>query len=300
MITLLCNLLLLILCSAEFQEKEERECNAQCKLIEDEAEMGYVIKGIQFQDITNLDTQSVNQLKSTLLKNGVVVIERQNMTKQQLIDFSAKLGQVVVLPPSLQGNDPDADFPAIKRVTNYWSNGTWKENNYCFGCHWHKDGDFQQNGYMASVLYADELTENRSATLFLDNCEVVQKLTDKTRKDLSESVFEVSFRHITDYAKGKKEDPQAKRHMGIYHHPENGRKCAYMTANLVTEKGVAHHLAGAWVEVTEKSKKYTHFWKKGDVVIWDNLAVMHKAGTTGFVGPGDRTPRMLYRTQVLI
>ena len=57
--------------------------------------------------------------------------------------------------------------------------------------------------------------------------------------------------------------------------------CAYVIHTLRTEQGVAPHLTVAWLEVTEQSEKYTHYWKKGDLVIWDNLAVMHRAG--GFI-----------------
>ncbi|XP_063691512.1 uncharacterized protein LOC134823843 [Bolinopsis microptera] len=157
---------------------------------------------------------------------------------------------------------------------------------------------------MASIMYADEVAENRSTTLFLDNCEVFERLSKRIKHHLSESVFTVSVWEIPDLIKSKEEDlalfPRVKRHRGIHRHPENGRTCAYMTHTLITEQGFAPHLTDSWREVTEKSGKYTHYWKKGDLVIWDNLAVMHKAGTKSVEGPDGRTPRMLYRTQVFI
>lgn len=286
-----------------FENAVPVEKERYCKPVEDNADMGYVINS-GLQDVTHLSTEEVNLIKSKLVKNGVVVIENQNLTRNQQVDFTKMLGNIVVLPDSFEGNDPDRNFPAIQRVTNYWSNGTWKGKTNCFGCYWHKDGNFQQNGYMASILYADKVAENRSTTLFLDNCEVFKQLSKKTKHHLSESVFTVSVRDIPDFAKGKEEDlalyPRVKRHKGIYRHPENGRICAYITNTLITEQGFSPHLTDAWLEVTEKSERYTHYWKKGDIVIWDNLAVMHRAGTSSVKGPGDRTPRMLYRTQVFI
>ena len=273
-----------------------------CNVVKDNADLGYVISGLQ--DVTQLSTEKVKLVKSKLVQNGVVVIKNQNLTRKQQVDFSKKLGKIVVLPKSFEGNDPDPNFPAIQRVTNYWSNGTWKGKTNCFGCYWHKDGNFQQNDYIASILYADNVAENRSTTLFLDNCKVFKQLSKKTKDHLSESVFTVSVRNIPDFAKSKDEDfalfPRVKRHKGIYRHPENGRTCAYITNTLITEQGYTPHLTDAWLEVTGKRGMYTHYWKKGDLVIWDNLAVMHRAGTKSFMGPGDRTPRMLYRTQVFI
>ena len=284
-------------CTEEMVKEENK-----CKLAEVHADMGYVISGVR--DVTDLSTEEVKHIKSMLVQNGVVVIEKQNLTRKQQVDFTTKLGKIVVLPASFEGNDPDKEFPPIQRVTNFWSNGTWKGKTNCFGCYWHKDGDFQHQGYMASMLFADEVSENRSTTLFLDNCEVFERLSKDTKQNLARTVFTVSVRNISDFSKSKEEDlalfPQIKRHRGIYRHPENGRKCAYVIHTLRTEHGVAPHLAGAWLEVTEQSEKYTHYWKKGDLVIWDNLAVMHRAGSNGFIGPGDSTPRMLYRTQAFL
>ena len=266
------------------------------------AKMGHIISNIH--DVKELSPERADHIKSMLLQHGVVVIEKQNLTRQEQVDFTSKLGDIVVLPQSLEGNDPEVGFPEIQRSTNYWYNGTWKGPRNCFGCGWHKDGDFQHNGYLASVMYADKVAENRSATLFLDNCEVHGKLTKMTRKALSESVFTVSVRNIPDFSKGKEEDyalfPFIKRHEGIYRHPENGRTCAYITNTLLTENGYADHLRGAWAEITGFSEKYIHYWKKGDIVIWDNLAVMHRAGFKLVSGPNQKTPRMLYRTQAFL
>ena len=126
---------------------------------------------------------------------------------------------------------------------------------------------------------------------------MVDKLSKSTIRTLLETVFTVSVRDIPDFKKAREEEnlmyPHKKRHDGIYRHPENGRKCAYVTADLITDAGFSPHLRQVFEEVTQKSRKYRHFWQKGDVVIWDNLAVMHRAGTRGGgSGPADRTPRM--------
>ena len=145
-----------------------------CKLVEEHAEMGHVIRDIQ--DVNDISTEGVRFIKSMLVQNGVVVIEKQNLTRKQQVDFTTKLGKIIAIPKSLVGNDPDDDFLEMRRVTNYWSNGTWKGKTNCFGCYWHKDGNFQHNGYIASLLFAGEVAENRSATQFLDNCEVFERL----------------------------------------------------------------------------------------------------------------------------
>ena len=104
-------------CTEEMIKEE-----TQCKLAEDHADMGYVISGVR--DVTNLSTEKVKLIKSMLVQNGVVVIEKQNLMREAQVDFTTKLGKIVVLPASFQGIDPDKEFPPIQRVTNFWSNGT--------------------------------------------------------------------------------------------------------------------------------------------------------------------------------
>ena len=281
-----------------FKSGEDQLC--KISLAQDHAQMGFVIENIS--NLRYVSSDEIQLIRSKLLENGVVVIKNQTLTREDQVVLSSKLGKIIVLPPSFEGNDPEAGYPEIQRVTNYFQNGTWKGKTHCFGCYWHKDGNFQENGYLFSLLYADQAAENRSSTQFLDNCEVVDKLSKPTIRTLLETVFTVSVRDVPDFKKAREEEylmyPHKKRHDGIYRHPENGRKCAYVTADLITDAGFSPHLRQVFEEVTQKSRKYRHFWQKGDVVIWDNLAVMHRAGTRGGgSGPADRTPRMLYRTQ---
>ena len=280
----------------ELDDKDE----LSCKLVQDHAKMGFVIYDIG--DVRKIGPDEVHRIRSKLVENGVVVIKNQTLTREDQVVLSSKLGNIIVLPPSFEGNDPEPGYPEIQRVTNYFHNGTWKGKTHCFGCYWHKDGDFQENGYMFSLLYADQVANNRSSTKFLDNCEVLGRLDKTTVQVLSRIVFAISVRDIPDFVKATEEDyllyPNYKRYNGIYTHPGNGRRCAYVTADLVTDAGYTPELKPIFEEVTERSVKYRHFWEQGDIVIWDNLAVMHRAGTSGGgTGPADKTPRMLYRTQ---
>ncbi|KAL5255613.1 hypothetical protein ACHWQZ_G010997 [Mnemiopsis leidyi] len=271
-----------------------------CKSAQGHATMGFVISDIG--DIRDIGPEKVQLIRSKLLEHAVVVVKNQTLTRKDQIDLSSKLGKIIVLPPSLEGNDPEPGYPAIQRVTNFFHNRTWKGKTHCFGCYWHKDGDFQENGFMFSLLYADQVANNKSSTNFLDNCEVLEKLNKSTLQVLSDTVFAISVRDIPDFVNATEKDyllfPKNKRYNGIYTHPGNGRKCAYVTGDLITDAGYAPQLKPIFEEVTEKSVKYRHYWEQGDIVIWDNLGVMHRAGSKGGgAGPEDRTPRMLFRTQ---
>lgn len=292
----------LIYCTEINNEDDSYHSNEDvCKPAQGPAKMGYVIS--QIGDVNNLTQRDAKFILSSIVEHGVVVIRNQTLTRQQQVDFTSKLGEIIVLPLSFEGKDPEVGFPAIQRATNYWHNGTWKGKTHCFGCYWHKDGDFQENGYLLSMLYADDVAENRSTTNFVDTCETVsRKLSKSALEELSEIVYTVSVRSIPDFANGTEEDyslyPLVKRHRVVYLHRGNGRKCVYVDVYMVTEQGHSpEYLSQVLEEVVGRGEKYVHYWRRGDIVIWDNEAVMHRAGTRGVSGPNDKTPRILLRTQ---
>ena len=79
-----------------------------------------------------------------------------------------------------------------------------------------------------------------------------------------------------------------------------GRKGLYLnTARMEGIVGMDREEADALIaelmqRATDPRYEYRHEWRAGDVVIWDNRTVLHKAN--GDVPPGER--RYLYRVMV--
>lgn len=246
----------------------------------------------------------VETIKGVLVANGVVVIRNQTMDRPAQCNFTQNLGPVIVLPESFEGKDPEPGLRAIQRVTNYFQNGTWKGVGHCFGCYWHKDGDFHPADYIASVLYAERVVGPAKATMFLDNCAAYDLIPPDLRARIQDTVFWVSVRDIPDFKNGTEKDfalfPDAALHPIFYTHPGSGRRCLYITNTMVTlrPKSVDEmtDLQRAWDIMVTQAPKYHHYWTSGDIVIWDNLAVMHKAGEKR-PGYSPRDPRILFRTQ---
>jgi len=77
-------------------------------------------------NVTELTKQGVEEILDAVRAHGVIVIKNQNMTRSQQVAFTDLLGDVVILPSSFEGKDPEPFEPAIQRITNFWANGTWK------------------------------------------------------------------------------------------------------------------------------------------------------------------------------
>ena len=299
------------------QAEATRNKSSICSYISEDpplSQMSHMISPMEFADlgtvvpiadVNNMSRVDLLLIKSTMVKHGVAVIRRQTLTRQQQVDFTSRLGRPVVMPPSFEGQDHEPGFPAIQRVTNFWGNGTWKGASHAIGCYWHKDGNFQHDGYIYSILYAEELSPKAAPTNFLDSCQV--DLSKSTLSVLENTTFSVSVRNIPDFSRASEADfalyPRSKLHPGLQVHPGNGRQCVYITNTLVTDAQThtRNELEEAWNEVISVTRKYDHDWMEGDIVIWDNLATMHRAGCENS-GSLSAKPvlRMMYRTQATV
>jgi taurine dioxygenase len=75
--------------------------------------------------LTTLDDDGVLEILDAVRAHGIVVIKGQNLTRAAQVEFTSKLGEVIVLPSSFEGKDPEPFHPAIQRITNFWANNTW-------------------------------------------------------------------------------------------------------------------------------------------------------------------------------
>lgn len=76
-------------------------------------------------NLTELDDSGTMEILDAVRAHGIVVIKGQNLTRAQQVEFTSKLGEVIVLPSSFEGKDPEPYHPAIQRITNFWANDTW-------------------------------------------------------------------------------------------------------------------------------------------------------------------------------
>ena len=109
-------------------------------------------------DVRRLEATGAATILDAVRAHGVVVLKNQNLTRGEQVALTAALGEVVVLPKSFEGQDPEPLHPAIQRVTNFWANGTWKGATSKFGAYWHQDGQFwiAPRHNLLSVLHAQQ------------------------------------------------------------------------------------------------------------------------------------------------
>jgi taurine dioxygenase len=61
---------------------------------------------------TNATSAAAAEILDAVRAHGMVVLKSQNLTRAEQVAFTAALGQVIVLPSSFEGKDPEPFHPA--------------------------------------------------------------------------------------------------------------------------------------------------------------------------------------------
>jgi len=235
----------------------------------------------------------------------MIVIKGQNLTRGDQVEFSSKLGEVVVLPASFEGKDPEPGYPAIQRITNFWANGTWKGPSAKFGAYWHQDGQFwvRPKHNLLSVLHAQATPPSGGETGFSDLRAARATLSQPMIDRLEGCSISASVRDIADFAKGSEDDlakfPVA-HHKILDDHSLDGGPLIYIGSphmkviGLKTPEEGKSMLGMLFDHATSPSFTYYHAWDAGDVIVWDNTQTLHHA--MPYTNDGTAL-RELYRTQ---
>ncbi|XP_002165587.4 (3R)-3-[(carboxymethyl)amino]fatty acid oxygenase/decarboxylase [Hydra vulgaris] len=268
--------------------------------------MGKILYWVK--DVNNLDEKDIIRLRNDVSKYGAVVIKKQRLTRYQQEAFTAKLGETVILPSSFQGNNSYLGHPAISAVSNYWQNGSWKGPQHSFGQYWHKDGNYYPypKNFIFSILYGDEISSflEGGGTGFIDACLARDYAPQHILNVLKDTKIIVKVNFITDFRNGLKEHLErypTVEHQFIFKHPLNKRECVFLFK--VTEEQELFYTQEElrafdemWKFMQQELFFYFHKWSQGDILIWDNMAVFHRA--MPIIDKGEK--RTLYRTMVRI
>lgn len=252
-----------------------------------------------------LDGRHFAAVCRAFLDHGVLVFRAQEITEDQQVAFSERLGelQVHVLDQYHRlGN------PAVIILSNLGRDGKPKGEHPDPGAViWHTDGSWAKRRPLATTLYAMTLPKAGGDTLFADMVAAYDGLSPEMKRRL-EGLVAV---HDLDYSRrrtGAKQQMSAEQkraappveHAVVRVHPDIGRKAIYLGQH-------ASHILGMPVEegralirainahATAPAYVYRHRWSLRDLVMWDNRRILHCA--TDFDWINDR--RIMRRTTVL-
>ncbi|MEO3807731.1 TauD/TfdA family dioxygenase [Sphaerisporangium sp. B11E5] len=240
----------------------------------------------------------VARVREALRTHAVVVIRGdQGLSALEQAAFTRLLGP---LEPASDMRNHHPDSTDVMVVDN--SGTTPVVGNQC----WHSDRSFLPEPTRYTVLSGQVIPSSGSETLFADMAGACRSAPEAWKRMLRGAMGVHSYDKLAHMRAAIHNAPVQPdyarlyppvRHPVIRAHPESGTAAFYLSelclARIEPEDGTPVDISveDLHAHATKEELLYRHAWRVGDVVIWDNCRVMHRAGA---LEPG--VARILYRT----
>ena len=218
---------------------------------------------------------------------GVIFFRKQQITPTQQVAFTRRFGEIEFNIFGERWSVPE--YPEIVVVSNITDDGKSIGVRRA-GENWHSDMCYTARPPRGTILYAIETPALYGLPLgdteFASAAAAWDALPDSTRNRIEgrRAVFDFTGRKRA-FAPTPEEierNPPV-RHPIVRTHPKTGRKCLYVMRDDCTGiEGIAAEEADALIcaladHIVKPQFIYRHQWQPGDLLMWDNCTVQHRA-----------------------
>jgi alpha-ketoglutarate-dependent 2,4-dichlorophenoxyacetate dioxygenase len=242
--------------------------------------------------------QLVAEVEAAMAQYAVVVLRGQAITDEEQIRFSRKFGPLE-LPPDMGvrlGAKPRI-APEMYDVSNLDEKGDFlpqeslRHASNRANEEFHTDSSFNSLPTKWSLLSARIVPPERGDTHYIDTRAAFDALPADLRKKACSALAEHYFWKTRGRAGFSTITAEMKRAMPPVHHavvrtiPESGRAALYIGNHMTHIVGWPREAGERFIDelnafASQERFLYTHRWRAGDLVIWDNRCTMHRA--TGY------------------
>jgi alpha-ketoglutarate-dependent taurine dioxygenase len=244
--------------------------------------IGAEIVGVSGDEL--VDRRVAEECLGALEQYGVVVYREVHVTDEDLIAFSRLLGEVAVVPTG------EHEYPEIQTITLDPSKtnallASYRQGNF----QWHIDGATQDVPQKGTLLTAREVDDAGGDTEFASTYAAYAALPDDEKAELETLRVVHSFAAAQALANPDASDEEraswdkvpTQVHPLVWTH-RNGRKSLLLGATAAEVVGWPVEEGRALLDrlldwSTQPEFVLRHHWHRGDLVIWDNTGMLHRA-----------------------
>jgi alpha-ketoglutarate-dependent taurine dioxygenase len=261
-------------------------------------EIGFEFAGLSGADL--VDPERAAECQTALDEHGVVVYREANIGDADLLAFTEMLGTVVI--PRMGGLEAHPGVDVISLDPAESALATYRRSTIF----WHLDGTMDDLPQKATLLTALVVADEGGDTEFANTYAAYEALPDDEKAQLADLRVLHTFTAAqllftpepTDKERAAWASVPSKDHPLVWAR-RDGRKSLLIgsTAERIVgwpddeSRALLDHLV-AWV--TQPRFVLRHHWHPGDLVVWDNTGLLHRAI------PYDATSRRLMHRTTLV
>jgi taurine dioxygenase len=234
-----------------------------------------------------IDDTTFAAINHALLDHQVLLFGPFDLPAGRQVELARRFGEVQV---HVMNQYHQVEHPELYRLSNLDEQGRPNGKHPDKGTlAWHTDGSWQPRTAHVTIIYGEIVPEQGGETHFCDMYGAYERLSPQWKQRI-EGLRAV---HNLDFSRTRRhgEQPMTAEqraavppvdHPIVRTHPDTGRKCLYLGDHAEYVLGMGYDEGRAMIEELNRlavhpDLSYAHRWTPGELIVWDNRCVMHRA-----------------------
>ena len=246
--------------------------------------------GIDLRD--PLDGAAAREIETAMDRYAVLVFRGQDVSEEEQLAFTAAFGPMdpgrhLAVRQHRRVRPEFADVSNLDEAGNVAGRNHRRILSNMATRLWHTDSSYKKPAAKFSLLYCSAIPDWGGETEFADMCAAYDALPERLRQEAEGR----SAEHYVHHSRAKLGfAPSPEEIAGaippvvwpiVRVHPGSGRKLLYLGAHATHVVGLSLPegrvlLCDLLEHATQRQFVYRHEWRPGDLVMWDNRAVLHR------------------------
>jgi alpha-ketoglutarate-dependent 2,4-dichlorophenoxyacetate dioxygenase len=223
-----------------------------------------------------------------------LVFPDQKLSLDQHVDFATLFGPIEMNINTYQEEIKKhrfdyrvSDISNLDEEDNILSESSRKRMSGLANRLWHTDSIFRHTPALASALYALTVVPVGGRTEFADTRAAWDALPETIKQKIDNLIVEHSIFHsrakigFTDFTDKERAALPPSKQVLVRTIPESKRKALYIASHAMRIIGMSDAEGSALLDelmahATQSQFVYSHRWRVGDLVIWDNRCTLHR------------------------
>ena len=237
--------------------------------------------------VRGVDEALFRSIHEAFLQYQVLLFGTQDLPPGRQVEFARHFGEVQIHVM----NQYHADgHPELYHLSNLDEHGNPNGKHPDKGTlAWHTDGSWRRVTGHATIIYGEIVAGEDGETHFCDMYGAYERLTPewKARIGSLRAVHNLDFSRTRRHGEDPMTEAQRREVPPVDHpivrtHPETGRKCLFLGDHAEYVVGMGYDEGRALIEelnalAVHPDLTYEHRWTPGELIVWDNRCLMHRA-----------------------
>src|SRR6202163_3923831 len=245
------------------------------------------LRGATLADVA-ADDAAYTAARAAFEEHSVLVFRDQEVTDELQLAFSRRFGPPEVTKVGSQGTG--SHFVILSTIG---PDGKVVPSDHRLSLRnranqlWHTDSSFKRVPALTSILSARVIPARGGETEFVPTRLAFERLDAGLRQKLENSFAWHDYAHSRSQITADLASPEERAALPaqcwrmVWKNPTHGRGAIYLASHAYAIEGMeataGKKLIDALMEAaTAPDTSYLHQWRRGDVVMWDNRAPMHR------------------------